>query len=693
MLLLTAVIILSGALWVSNQNIDKLASPLPAPTVIYDLHGKPASKLAASPIIPVKLTAISKHMQQAIVAVEDRRFYDHTGVDAGALGRAMFRNASAGGVVEGGSTITQQLAKNVFLSAEKSYKRKLKEAAIAIKIENMYTKDQILELYLNQIYFGGGSWGVEKASRTYFGKNASELTLPEAALLAALPKAPTHYSPVTHKEAAVERRNLVLGLMKEQGYVTEAECKQAQATPLKLNNVQGDALSGKYPSYADYVLEEATARFGLSEKELLTGGYKIYTGLDPKVQQAMEGVYADKAFFPESPDKTLVQSGAVVTDPATGEIKGMVGSRGARSFRDLNRASQIKRQPGSAFKPLAVYAPALEKGYDAESVLYDGKLDIDGYQPNNSDGRYHGNVSLREALIRSYNIPAVWLLNEMGAGTGFDYVRRTGIELTDGDRNLSLALGGLSEGVSPLQMAQAYGALANGGKMNEAHAITQIADQEGHVIAKAELREKQVYKQETAFRMTRLLEEVVKEGTGKRAALSRPTAGKTGTTQLPGTNEFAGLDGSKDVWFVGYTPELAAAVWMGYDQTDSTHYMTASGGTYPAVLFREMMTRALDGVAVKDFNIPDSYDITQAPAFVPVPKRTDGNKQESGSRNKDDGNNNSDEGNGSKEDRQKDRQKDREDKSDNKREKWNDKRGGKERDKGKGNGRWNNNDD
>ncbi len=609
----TAVFMLSTIVWIGTLDISKLDNPLPEPTYIYDRGGNEASQLSSSRLEPVPLREIPVHLRNAIIAVEDRRFYDHTGIDLRAIFRALVKDVQAGNLVEGGSTITQQLAKNLFLTSEKSLARKWKEAAYAVKIEMTYDKDKILEMYLNQIYFGEGVWGVQEASKTYFGKDVRDLTLSESAMLAGLPKAPTRYSPLQNKEKALERRDVVLSLMREQNYIDEKEYRRAKAEPLRLKKEDEADLKGKYASYVDYVIEEAVKVYGFTEEQLLTGGLRIYTQLDPAVQQAAEDVYADDRFFPQSRDDIRVQSGVAIVDPYTGGVRGIVGYRGERVFRGFNHATQLKRQPGSAFKPLVVYAPALEKGYTPFSMLYDGELNIDGYSPQDWDKQTRGEVSLHEAVVRSWNIPAVWLLNEIGIDAGMEFVKKMGIPLTTGDRNLGIALGGLREGVSPLQMAQAYAAFANLGVMNKAHAITKITAKDGHVLAEAKQDSIRVMSPSTAYTMTLILQDAVRMGTGKNAELPRPTAGKTGTTELPDEKAFAGLNGVKDAWFVGYTPELAAAVWMGYDRTDRQHYLTTSGGAYPAIVFREIMSRALSGVPVSPFHQPEGFMLGREP--------------------------------------------------------------------------------
>lgn len=597
----------AGWRWYESLDIGKLALPVAAPTELLDVHGKVASVVSVAKTEPVPIDKIPVSLRHAVVAVEDKRFYDHSGVDVTGIVRAAFRNAKSGASAEGGSTITQQLAKNVFLTGEKSFKRKITEAAYAIKIEAAYDKDAILDMYLNQIYFGEGQWGVARAAKRYFGKSVQDLTLPESALLAALPKAPSRYSPYRNPDLALERRNLVLAMMRDEGYISDAEYRAAKAEPIQLRqgNAEGNGLLGKYGSFADAVIDEAIDRYGFTERDLMAGNLKIYTTLDPSIQEAMEKTYRDDGLFPAGADGERPQSGAVILNPHTGGVRGIVGQRGEHVFRGFNRATQLTRQPGSTFKPLAVYAPALLKGYTAESALYDGPLDIGGYRPQNIDGQSHGQPSLRDALAHSWNVPAVWLLNEIGVTAGWSFAKKLGIPLTAEDKNLSLALGGLSHGVSPLQMAQAFGAFPALGKVTPAHTILRIENAEGEVLAEAKEEAASVMPAGKAYEMTELLQNVVSDGTGKKAAIpGRPTAGKTGTTQLPDTAEFKGVSGAKDAWFVGYTPELVGAVWLGYDRTDASHYLTTSGGEYPAMIFQAMMSAALQGEPASAFKNP-----------------------------------------------------------------------------------------
>ncbi|WP_282938314.1 PBP1A family penicillin-binding protein [Paenibacillus sp. RC67] len=608
MVVIVGFAIFAAAQWVHGLDISKLENPLPEPTLIMDRNGKPASQLSSSRIVPVSLDQIPLDLRNAVIAVEDRRFYEHSGIDLWSTARALLRDLKSGEMKEGGSTLTQQLAKNMFLQSDKTLSRKLKEAGYALKINTVYSKDEILELYLNSIYFGEGRWGVEGAAQEYFAKPVQELKLEEAALLAGLPKAPTSYSPAKNMQKALERRNLVLSLMKEQNFISEAAYEKAVAQPIVLKQHNEESLKGKYPSYVDYVIQEAADVYGFTEEQVLTNGLRIYTDLDPQVQQAAQDVYASDDLFPESKPDQLIQSGAVIIDHKTGGIRALVGARGPQVYRGFNHATQLKRQPGSSFKPLAVYGPALERGYTPSSSLYDGDLDIAGYRPKDWDGQTRGQVTLREAIMRSWNIPAVWLLNEIGIDAGIDFARRAGIALGPADRSLSIALGGLSEGVSPLQMAQAFGAIANLGVRQQAHAIVKVTTKEGYPLVEAQPQPATVTKPAIAYTLTLLLQDAVKSGTGQAAALGRPTAGKTGTTQLPDTKEFAdiGANGIKDAWFVGFTPELTAAVWLGYDQTDKNHYLT-TGGAVPAALFKEIMSRALRDVPASPFIVPDDY--------------------------------------------------------------------------------------
>ncbi|OCT10489.1 penicillin-binding protein [Paenibacillus pectinilyticus] len=612
-LIISLGIVLFSYLYIKGLDVSLLNQPLPEASIVLDKNGQKASQLSASKINAVKFEEIPQVLVDAIVAVEDRRFYEHKGVDMKSIFRAVARDVLKGSYSEGASTITQQLARNLFLTADKTVGRKLKEAAYAIKIDATYSKNDILEMYLNRIYFGEGSWGVQGAAKTYFNKNVSDLTLSESAVLAALPKAPSHYSPFQNEDQALERRNTVLKLMQEEGKISPEAYEKAKASALgAVKTVNTDTAEGQNRAYVDAVIDEAVTLYGFTEEQLLTGGLRITTELDPTVQKAVTEVYNDDSLFPASKPDQLIQSGAVLIDQKTGGVRALAGGRGVGVFRGFSHATQLKRQPGSTFKPIAVYGPALEAGYKPSSMLYDGPLNIEGYQPQDWDHQSRGQVSMQEAITSSWNVPAVWLLHEIGIDYGLKFTKSLGITLPAQDRQLGIALGGLSEGVSPLGMAQAFSTFADKGVMQPAHFISKIETSDGHLLVQAKAKGVPVMKVETADAMTAMLQTAVAEGTGKNAAMNRPVAGKSGTTQLPATKEFEGVGSgsAKDAWFVGYTPELTAAVWVGYDRTDATHYLTTSGGAVPAVLFREMLSRALAQAPIVPFDVP-MVDIAQ----------------------------------------------------------------------------------
>ncbi|MGO4371296.1 transglycosylase domain-containing protein [Paenibacillus sp. MCAF20] len=547
----------------------------------------------------IDYASIPAHLVHAVIAIEDKRFLTHDGMDVRAIGRAFWTNVSAGGTMQGGSTITQQLAKNVFLSQERTWSRKWNEVLLAKKIEENYSKERIMEMYLNQIYYGEGAWGIKRAAYTYFGKEADQLTVAEAALLAGLIKAPSALTPYKHLEKATERRNLVLEQMKEQAFIDANTYNEAVKEPVTLLSAKPNRVDDiRFPYYVDQMIREAMTQYGLSENEVLLGGLRIYTELDQGMQQAAEQVYAEESLFPQSTEDQLIQSGASLIDPRTGGIRALIGGRGDQPFRGFNRASQLKRQPGSTIKPIAVYTPALEAGYRPMDTIVDEPINIGGYEPQNAGGGYHGNVTLYEALINSYNIPAVKLLNELGIDKGLDAAGRFGIPLTPEDRTLGLALGGLHEGVSPMQMAEAFGVFANDGVKMQAHSITRIESADGVLLAEAAKPEgTQVTEPGIARTITAMLEGVIQEGTGTAAALQgRQVAGKSGTTQMSGATE----QGAKDNWFVGYTPQLVGAVWLGYDHSDSTHYLTTTSKAAAAV-FQALMEQALKDEPVLAF--------------------------------------------------------------------------------------------
>jgi penicillin-binding protein 2A len=585
---LSGLLIVNIFIWTSD--VSKLNKPAPQPTIIYDQNGEIASKISNSKIEGVGIKQIPDEVVHAVIATEDQRFYKHGGINYFAIMKAFFKNMLSGDIVAGGSTVTQQLAKNAFLTHERTYTRKVKELIITKKIERTYSKDEIMERYLNQIYFGEGAWGIQRAAKIYFGKEASELTLSESAMLAGLIKAPSILSPFKNMEKSIERRNLVLTLMENEGYISQSDVEKAKQEPVVLKEEKvEDEYDGKYPYYVDHIIQEAMKKYKLTQNEVLSGGLHIFTELNPAIQKATEEVYQNDTLFPASPEDQLLQSGAILIDPESGGIQALVGGRGEHTFLGFNRATQLVRQPGSTMKPLAVYTPALEEGYEVFDLLEDRPLNISGYQPLNYDKRYRGEVTMYDAVINSYNVPPVWLLNRIGLEKGTKAVERFGIPLQEKDRALGIALGGMNEGTSPLAMAQAYTTFANNGTMVEAHSISKIEDVDGKVIAKWKSKSTTVTKPEVTQKITYMLKGVVEEGTGKKAFLDGlDIAGKTGSTQLP----FATDGGTKDHWFVGYTPDIVGAVWLGFDQTDKNHYLaTSSSGTTP-VIFKEILAKS-----------------------------------------------------------------------------------------------------
>nr|WP_043933174.1 penicillin-binding protein 1A [Bacillus sp. EB01] len=606
-LILTLAMVVLGFLgafsfFTKDADISSLENVLNQATVIYDINSEVASKVTANKNEGTPINKVPDHMKNAVIAIEDHRFYDHNGVDLIGIGRAFFRNLLAGGVVEGGSTITQQLTKNALLDSEKTYSRKLQEASLAREIEKEYSKDEILQMYLNTIYFGDGAWGINRAAKKYFGKEVEDLSLGQSAMLAGIIKAPSALNPYNDMEKAVARRDVVLAAMVQHEFITKDQAKKAKEEKIKLVDKSEDPFTGKYPYYVDAVLEEAIKTYGFTQDELLTGGYKIYTELDPKMQTAVESSYKDNSLFQVGNSSDPVQSGAVLLDAKSGGIRALVGGRGEHVFRGYNRATQLKAQPGSIIKPIVSYTPALEEGWEITDMVKDEKMSFGNYEPSNYNGQYEGEVPMYEALMESKNVSAVWLLNELGIEKGLESVKQFGLPLEKEDRNLAVALGGLHTGVSPKQMAEAFSVFANRGVRSGAHTIIRIEDPSGKVVAERKEEKTKVTTAEVADKMNTMLLGVVERGTGKSAQIEgREIAGKTGSTQVA----IEGINGVKDQWFVGYTPDLVSAVWVGYDKTDKDHYLTTTSSQGASKVFQNFMTAALEGTEPTSFNVQD----------------------------------------------------------------------------------------
>lgn len=535
-------------------------------------------------------------LKQAFLATEDRRFYNHDGLDFIGIGRAVVQDVLHMNLRQGGSSITQQLARNLYLNGDKTLVRKVNEMSIAMAMEKRFSKDELLELYLNHIYMGRQQYGVKAAAWRYFGiKDLHQLEIWQMATLAGIPKGPSIYNPVEREDLSKERRSVVLGIMHEQGIITKKQMEEArnvEYNPPSLTSAS--ALGSTAPAYVsalDAVIEEVSRLTGKSGAEIQSAGWTIRTGLDDQAQLAMEQAFRESSRFTDDREDEQVQASMVILDQHNGEVKAMMGGRDPVKG-GINRATTDARQPGSAFKPIIAYGPALESGrFKPESMLPDQHMKYGSYQPSNLGGRYRGTVTMSQAIENSINAPAVWLLHETGLGRAHQFAGRLGIELGKEDLNLSIALGGLHKGVSPLKMAQAYSVFANNGKFNTAHLIREITDSLGRTIYVFKPENKQVISTSTATAMTGMLQDVVSQGTGSRAQLSQhKVAGKTGTTQaaLPGVNKEA----NRDLWFVGYTSKWTAAVWMGFDRTDAEHYMRSGSGV-AADLFASVMKRAL----------------------------------------------------------------------------------------------------
>ncbi|WP_419887995.1 PBP1A family penicillin-binding protein [Neobacillus niacini] len=592
--------------WLATRaNVQSLKEGLSQPTVIYDRNSSVATNVATNRTGGITIEELPKYVPGAVVAIEDERFYEHNGFDIKGITRAFFNNLFAGDITGGGSTLTQQLAKNALLSPEQTYKRKAEELFLAVKIEKVYKKDEILQMYLNQVYFGSGAWGISNASKRYFNKEITNVTISEAALLAGLLQSPSYLDPTKNYDAAMKRRNVVLSKMNELGMITKEQYTSAKKEKIEIKSGSGSFVERKYPYYVDAVLNEAISKYGLTQEEILTRGYRIYTELDQNLQTGLEKVNNNKSLFPRGSGNSIVQSGSVLMDPASGGVLALVGGRGEHVFRGFNRATQLKAQPGSTMKPLAVYTPALEEGYTFDSELVDEPTSFGEYNPENFSKTYQGKVQMYKALEDSLNVPAVWLLNEIGLKKGLDKLKTFGLPVEEEDKHLAIALGGMSKGVSPLQLANAFSAFPNDGKRQDSHLITKIVGPTGNIIAEREPETTKVTSKGNADKMTAMLLNVVESGTGKNAHIPNvQIAGKTGSTQLP----FNDINGTKDQWMVGYTPNLVAAIWIGYDQTDRQHYLPSSGSGNVVPIFKEIMKSSIPHIQNETFDVVSIND-------------------------------------------------------------------------------------
>ena len=588
-----------------STNVNDLQNALKTRTLIFDREEKEAGALSGQKGTYVELTDISKDLQNAVVATEDRSFYKNDGINYGRFFLAILTAGRSGG----GSTITQQLAKNAYLSQDQTVERKAKEFFLALELTKKYSKEQILTMYLNNAYFGNGVWGVEDASKKYFGVSASQLTLDQAATLAGMLKGPELYNPLNSVETSTNRRDTVLQNMVAAGYIDKNQETEAAGTDMASqlqDKYEGKVSDYRYPSYFDAVVNEAVSKYNLTEEEIVNNGYRIYTELDQNYQANMQVVYENTSLFPKAEDGTHAESGSVALEPKTGGVRSVVGRVAGDDkpgFRNFNYATQSKRSPGSTIKPLVVYTPAVEAGWALNKQLDNHTMQYDSYQVDNYAGiKTSPEVPMYQALAESLNLPAVATVNALGIDKAFDAGERFGLNMENVDRVLGVALGGGVE-TNPLQMAQAYATFANEGLMPEAHFITRIENASGQVIKSHKNSQKRVIDKSVADKMTSMMLGTFTNGTG---ISSSPTdyvmAGKTGTTEAAFNSVY-----TSDQWVIGYTPDVVITHWLGFPTTDENHYLAGSTSNGAAHVFRSMANTILPYTPGSTFTVENAY--------------------------------------------------------------------------------------
>ena len=574
-----------------TTNVKDLQNALKATTIIYDKNGDQAGSLTGQKGTYVELDAISENLQNAVVATEDRSFYKNSGINYGRFFLAILTLGRSGG----GSTITQQLAKNAYLSQDQTVERKAKEFFLALEINKKYSKKEILTMYLNNAYFGNGVWGIEDASKKYFGVSASQLSLDQSAVLAGMLKGPEIYNPLYSVENATNRRNTVLQNMVAAGYIDQKTADQSAAVDIHgqlVDAYEGKSEDYRYPSYFDAVINEAFNEYGLTEEDIVKNGYRIYTELDQNYQASMQVIYDNTALFPVAEDGTRAESGSVALDPKTGGVRALVGRVGSDQnpgFRTYNYATQAARSPGSTIKPLVVYSPAVAEGWSTNKELDNSTTQYGSYEVNNYAGiQSSPTVPMYQALAESLNLPAVATANDLGLDTVFEYGKKFGLNMDKVDKSLAVALGaGVT--TNPMQMAQAYGTFANGGVMNDAHLITKIENASGQVVKSHSQKSTRVLSGSTTDKMTNMMLGTFSNGTGVNAAPYGYTmAGKTGTTETSFNKDLSG-----DQWVIGYTPDVVISQWLGFPTTDENHYLTDSSAGTASEIFRNVANSVL----------------------------------------------------------------------------------------------------
>lgn len=554
-------------------------------TLLYSLHDEANRDV-------VDLDEVSPHLKRAVLAIEDSYFYSHRGINPSSVGRAFIANFRAGSTVEGGSTITMQLVKNLFLTPEQSISRKVAEAVLSLRLEQIFDKDQILEMYLNQVYWGHNTYGAETAAQSYFNKPADELTLAEAAMMAGLIQAPEEYSPFVDYTLAKQRQATVLGRMRQLGWITAEEEAAAKAQPLMLGEITSFRTSVS-PYVTEAVVQELKEIFG--DEAVLKGGMRVQTTVDLQLQQTAEATVKRNYTLLRQRGLYADQIALVAIDPRTHFVKAMVGGVDYNTSQ-FNRAIQAQRQPGSAFKPFVYYAAFASGRYTPDSVIQDTPVSYpDGYEyytPKNYDGSFMGNMPIRKALELSRNVPAIKLGQEIGVTRIIEICRLLGIE-SPMEPVISLPLGAVD--LTPMEMAGAYATFASNGWHSDPTFIVQVTDSSGNVLLDNTPKPQLILDPWAAASLTDVLQGVIARGTGTGAQIGRPAAGKTGTT-----------DSQRDIWFVGYVPQLATAVWVGNDDY-SPLGAGATGGGFVAPIWRDFMTQALTDVPVENFQSPSNF--------------------------------------------------------------------------------------
>ncbi|MFH1562237.1 MAG: PBP1A family penicillin-binding protein [Nitrospirota bacterium] len=575
------------------------------PTKLYSLDNKLIADFAEEKRELVSLDNVPKALKEAVVAVEDKHFYKHKGVDILGILRAFWVNIRAGKIQQGGSTITQQLAKNLFLTQERTYRRKIGEVLIALLIEQKLTKDEILERYFNKIYYGHGTYGVQAASLYYFDKPVKDLNLAEIAMIAGLPGSPVRYSPITYPQNAMVRQAFVLKRMEEEGVITPEErdkAKEAFAIQIKELSKKKFAKAkttiNKAPYFTEYIRQILEQEYG--SNALYTGGLNVQTTLDLEMQKAAERALVnglEQLNAAKKPGEPRIEGALLAIDPRTGYIKAMVGGSGFTQSNQVNRAIYARRQPGSAFKPI-IYTAAIDQGFTPINILDDSPKTYIGaegeeWKPSNYDDEFYGRVTLRTALELSLNLATIKLLEEVGVRRVIEYAHKMGIK-SKLPADLSLALG--TAQVTPLEMTRAFGVFANQGVKVEPMAILSIKDHSQNLLEERTTKEERVISPQTAYLITSMLEGVVQRGTAKYSVgnkIDRVVAGKTGTT-----NDYV------DAWFIGFTPELVATVWIGYDRGQKSLGHGQAGGVVAAPIWTEFVKKILPLLESTDFPVP-----------------------------------------------------------------------------------------